>query len=127
MSGTGKCPAGCGRTVLWTRSPNGKNLPLNPAHDPAGVWIPLRGRAWHAWELVAKGEPWSDWAKAPAHVAHPTTCPLWNPVDPDPHHGTAQGHLACMACGTVDATVRHATPELDLCAACRNTDTQEAS
>lgn len=121
MSGTARCPAGCGRAVLYATTARRKNLPLNPTSDPAGTWIPIAGRAWQRWELVARGEPWSDWADAPAHIAHPVTCPLWNAKAPDPHHGTARGHLACMACGTVDATVRHAAdpPDLDLCSHCR--------
>lgn len=111
---------------MWVRSPAGRNLPLNPAPDPAGVWIPIAGRAWQAWELRARGEPWSDWADAPAHVPHPATCPLWAPSDPDPARGSARGHLACMACGTVDASVRHAGAKLDLCSHCRPA-TQEAT
>jgi hypothetical protein len=118
VSGTGRCPAGCGKTVLWGRSPAGKNLPLNPAPDPAGTWILIAGRAWQSWQLLAKGLPWSDWADAPAHVAHSATCPMWNPAGPEEARGSAQGHLACMACGTIDSTVRHC-PEGDRCRDCR--------
>lgn len=126
MSGEGRCPAGCGRAVLWARSPAGKNLPLNPTPDPAGTWIPIAGRAWQAWELKARGEPWSDWADAPAHVAHPVTCKLWNAKAPDPARGSARGHLACMACGTIDATVRHLT-EGDRCSRCRPASAREGA
>jgi len=125
VTGTARCPAGCGRAVLYATTARRKNLPLNPTPDPAGQWIPIAGRAWQRWELLARGEPWSDWADAPAHVAHPVTCPLWNAKAPDPARGSAQGHLACMACGTVDATVRH-HGEVDLCTYCRPDQNQPA-
>ena len=121
MTRTARCPAGCGRAVLYARTARGKNLPLNPTPDPRGTWVPIAGRAWQRWELAARGEPWSDWADAPAHVAHPVTCPLWNPAEPAQNHGSARGHLACMACGTIDHTVRHAD-NLDLCSHCRPPD-----
>lgn len=119
MSGFARCPVGCGRAVLYATTGNRRNLPLNPTPDPAGQWIPIAGRAWQRWELIAAGKP--DWADAPAHVAHPVTCKLWHPKAPDPVRGSAQGHLACMACGTLDATVRHmaSPPDLDLCSHCR--------
>lgn len=121
MSGTARCPAGCGRAVLYARTARGRNLPLNPLPDPRGTWVPFRGRAWQPWELLAQGEPWASHADAARHIAHPVTCKLWNAKAPDLVRGSARGHLACMACGTVDATVRHAAdpPDLDLCSHCR--------
>ncbi len=113
----GRCPH-CRRAVLWCKTAAGKNIPLDPRTDPAGVYVPLKGRAWLPSELAAKGEPWASFAEAGAHTVHIRTCPLWPRPEPKPARGGGQGHLACMACGVVEATVRHCG-DVDLCRECR--------
>lgn len=115
MSG-GRCPY-CQRPVIWCVTGRGRNIPLDPRVDPAGVFVPLRGRAWQPWELEAKGEPWAGFAAAGAHPVHIRTCPLWPRRPAGRPRGSARGHLACHACGVVDATVRH-HPGVDLCRDC---------
>ena len=111
------CPH-CRRPVIWCKTRAGKNIPLDPRVDPLGVYVPLRGRAWEPAELVLKGEPWSDFAAAGAHLVHIATCPLWPRPDPERVRGGAQGHLACHFCGVIDATVRHCA-DGDRCRDCR--------
>jgi hypothetical protein len=113
----GRCPY-CPKAVLWVKTRRGKNMPLDARPDRHGVFVPLKGRAWEPRELAGMGEPWADFADAPRHHNHITTCPLWPRDDPGKARGSARGHLACMACGTVDATVRHC-PEGDRCRDCR--------
>jgi len=109
----------CSRAVIWVETAARKNIPLNPHTDPAGVYVPFRGRAWYPHELRAKGEPWAGMADAGTHTIHIRTCPLWPRPDPDKHRGGAQGHLACMCCGTVEASVRHCDDQVDRCRDCR--------
>lgn len=114
---TGRCPY-CPKAVLWVKTRRGKNMPLDARPDRHGTFVPLKGRAWEPWELTGLGEPWSDFADAPRHHNHITTCPLWPRPEGEKTRGSAQGHLACMSCGTIDATVRHCA-DLDLCRDCR--------
>jgi hypothetical protein len=109
----------CRRAVIWVKTARNKNIPLNPATDPAGTFVPFRGRAWHPWELRGLGEPWAGMADAGAHTVHIVTCPSWPRPEPEKHHGGARGHLACMCCGVVEATVRHCDDQVDRCRDCR--------
>lgn len=119
MTSTGPCPF-CRRTVWWVLTRNERKMPLDPRPDRGGGFVPLRGRAWEPWELRAAGEPWSDWADAPRHRNHITTCKSW-PREAAKRRRSAvhRPELACHSCGTVDATVRHVTPDVDLCRDCR--------
>jgi hypothetical protein len=112
------CPH-CSRPVIWVSTRRGRNIPLNPTPDQRGLLIPLKGRAYEAAELVAMGEPWSDWADALGHLPHPVTCPSWPRPEPAKRRGGAQGHLACWVCGVIDHTVRHADAG-DRCSGCRS-------
>lgn len=110
----------CRKAVIWCKTRRGENIPLNPNPDRSGVFVPFRGRAWYPEELRAKGGLWADMADAGAHTVHIATCPLWPRPDPEKHRGSARGHLACMCCGTVDATVRHCDDQTDRCRDCRD-------
>jgi hypothetical protein len=121
---TGHCPH-CRRSVIWCKTRRGKNIPLNQTVDPAGTLVPLKGRAWEPWELRSMGEPWSDFADAGSHIVHILTCRLWPRPDPAKHRGSAQGHLACMCCGTVEASVRHCDDQVDRCRDCRQSTVDE--
>jgi hypothetical protein len=113
----GRCPH-CRRPVIWCTTRRRKNIPLDPRVDPAGVYVPVKGRAWLPGELLLLGEPWCDFAEAGAHTVHIVTCKLWPRPAPGEHRGSAQGHLACQYCGVIDATVRHC-PDGDRCSDCR--------
>jgi hypothetical protein len=109
----------CRRAVIWCKTRRNKNIPLNPGVDPAGVYVPFKGRAWEPWELRALGEPWSDFADAGAHIVHILTCTMWPRPEPVESRGSGRGYLACMCCGTVDASVRHCGDAVDRCRDCR--------
>lgn len=104
---TGRCPH-CPRTVLWVQTRRRRNMPLDPAPDRTGTWIPVAGHAYQAHELRAMGGQIADYADAPAHHNHVTTCPNWPRGDTEPARSTIHAPgLACHECGTVDHTVRH--------------------
>lgn len=115
----GTCPF-CRRPVWWLLTRNRRRMPLDPRPDRGGEWIPLRGRAWEPWELRLAGEPWSDFADGPTYRNHITTCKSWPREAARRRHSTVYlPQLGCHSCGVVDGTVRHVTPDVDLCRDCR--------
>jgi hypothetical protein len=87
---------------------------LNPTPVEGGRFIPVKGRAWEAWELLAMGEPWSDFAGQQGRADHRTTCLNWPRRQAPRRRPTAQGHLACQVCGEINHRVRR-YPHGDRC------------
>jgi hypothetical protein len=88
--------------------------PPDPGKPDVGKWIPVKGRAWEAWELRALGEPWDGFADAPAYVEHKRVCKSWPRRQARRRPPTAQGHLACHVCGWQHHRVRR-YPHGDRC------------